>query len=281
MISIFKRPGWLLDWIRKNALVIWVFAIACNPKLTPMNYSQSIVVDGDDKEWNRDQYQKISGMGLVYSIAQDEKSIKLLVKAMDQQTFKKVGLLGLTIWLDGTGKSKKEVGIRYPLGVMGSGMMEKMIGERGSIQNFDREKLEGKGLEMLEKQPVNEVGLIGVFDDTNEIHQYPIDALKIPIEITRKVISKEELIIEYSIPAGMVKNGKKNILAVGFEIEGIDVQELIKKQMVERGGGRFAGAGGRRMAGGRMGMRGMNDKLNEFQELNQPVMVWCKFQWDR
>ena len=259
-------------------LLLGALITACTPQLTPLNTAQTIVVDGEDTEWNRDQYQKVSGLGLVYSIAQEEQHIKILVKAVDQQTFKKIGLLGLTVWLDGTGKSKKEVGIRYPVGAMESGMLEKMISQRGSLQNFDREKLEGKGMEMLEKRSINEIGLIGIYDNTDEIYRTTLEQLKIPIEISRKIVSKEEMILEYAIPNSMVKRGKKDILAVGFEIEGVDTQQLIQKQMAAKGGGRFAGAAGGRMAG--RGMAGMNDKLRAFQELNQPVMTWSKFPWN-
>ncbi|MEP2025447.1 MAG: hypothetical protein ABJH98_07890 [Reichenbachiella sp.] len=271
MISIFKKSRYAL---------IGVLITACHPQLAPLNTSESIVIDGEDTEWNRDQYQKVSGLGLVYSIAQEEQYIKILVKAMDQQTFKKIGLLGLTIWLDGTGKSKKEVGIKYPLGAMESGMLENMMSQRGSLQNFDREKLEGKGLEMLEEKSSNEVGLIGILDDTKELYHVTLEQLKIPIEISQKIVSRQEFIIEYSVPNSLLKKGKKDFIAIGFEIEGINVQELIKKQMAGRGGGRFAGVAGGRMTGRSMGMGGMNDKLRAFQELNQPVMTWSKFQWN-
>jgi hypothetical protein len=270
MILIFKRLSHILFFL--------IFVAGCNPKFTPINSSKNIVIDGDDLEWNRAQYQKVSGTGLVYSMTQDERSIKILVKAIDQPTLRKIGLLGLNIWLDGTGKSKKEVAIRYPLGVAGSGMLEKMMSQR---ESFDRERLEGKGIEMLKKHPANEVGLIGVFDDTKEVYQYPIDALKIPIQISKKVISNQELIIEYSIPVRIIKKGKKDALAIGFEIEGINNQELIKKQMAGHGGERFQGDGAGRMAGRRMAMSGMSDKIKEFQELNHPVMAWSKFKWER
>ena len=246
---------------------------ACNPQLTPLNTAQTIVVDGEDTEWNKDQYQKVSGLGLIYSITQEEQHIKILVKAMDQQTFKKIGLLGLTVWLDGTGKSKKEVGIKYPVGAMKSGMLEKMMSQHGSLQNFDRERLEGKGMEVMKKQSTNEVGLIGILDNTDKIYHANLEQLKIPIEISRKIVSKEEMIIEYAIPNNVLRKGEKGVLAVGFEIEGINAQEMIRKQMAGRGGGRFAGAAGGRMAG-------MNDKLRAFQELNQPVMAWSKFPWN-
>lgn len=256
-------------------LLLGALITSCTPHLVPLNTAETIVVDGEDMDWNRDQYQKVSGLGLVYSMTQEEQHIKILVKAMDQQTIKKIGLLGLTVWLDGTGKSKREVGIKYPLGAVESGMLEKMMSQRGGLQNFDRERLEGKGMDLLEKQATSKVGLTGILDNTNEIYKTNLEQLKIPIEISRKRVSKDELTIEYAIPSSILKKGKKDILAVGFEIEGVNTQALIQRQMAARGGGTMAGAAGRRMAS--RTMAGRSDKLRAFQELNQPVMAWSKF----
>lgn len=266
MILIFKRT--------KYALLAAII-MACTPQLTPLNTAETIVVDGEDTEWNRDQYQMVSGLGLIYSVAQEEQHTKILIKAMDRQTIKKIGLLGLTVWLDGTGKSKKEVGIKYPLGAMENGLLEKIISQGGSLQNFDLERLEEKGKDVMKRQDTNSVGLTGLLDNTDEMHHVSLKQLKIPIEISLKIVSRQKLIIEYANPNSILKNGKKNVLAVGFEIEGINTQELIQKQMAARGGGSFGSAAGRRMAGRAMAAR--SEKLREFQELNLSVMAWSKF----
>jgi len=82
-------------------------------------------------------------------------------------------------------------------------------------------------------------------------------------------------VLEYAIPKSILKKGKKGITSIGLEMESIDVQSM----MAQRGGGRggrFGGVRGGGMAARRRGMNGMNEKLQAFRELNQPVMIWSK-----
>jgi len=64
--------------------------------------------------------------------------------------------------------------------------------------------------------------------------------------------------------------------SIGLEMESIDVQSM----MAQRGGGRggrFGGVrGGGMAARGRAMNGGMRDRMQAFQELNQPVMIWSK-----
>jgi len=271
MISNFKNNAFI-------SFGFLLFVLSCSPRLTPTDDAAQIVIDGDDADWNRNYYRKAENSNLIYALAEDEKSFKVLIKAMDEKSVKKLVVLGLTIWVDGTGKNKKQVGIRYPLGLQHSpGFKEKMAA--GGLKNMDREQLSGKGLQMLKDKKVDVIGLIGVLEDNQQMYQYDISALNIPIEIQRSVTSVE-VVLEYAIPKSILKKGKKGMTSIGLEMESIDVQSM----MAQRGGGRggrFGGARGAGMAGRGRGINSaMRDKMEAFQELNQPVMIWSKVEME-
>ncbi|HBS86448.1 MAG: hypothetical protein A2W91_19730 [Bacteroidetes bacterium GWF2_38_335] len=52
---------------------------------------------------------------LVYKVSNDDKNLYVRLKVVDKIVQKKIMLTGLTLWIDLTGKKKKETGIRFPL----------------------------------------------------------------------------------------------------------------------------------------------------------------------
>lgn len=70
MLAISMNLIFKMTSISKNAryALLEVLITSCAPQLTPHNTAQTTVVDGEDMVWNRDQYQKVCGLGLVYSI---------------------------------------------------------------------------------------------------------------------------------------------------------------------------------------------------------------------
>ena len=76
--------------------------------------SSPVVVDGNLEEWQSEWMIDPKGKFL-YNICNDADNLYLRLKISDELTQRKIGLFGLSIFLNAKGKKIGKVGIRYPM----------------------------------------------------------------------------------------------------------------------------------------------------------------------
>ncbi|MBF9144314.1 hypothetical protein [Hymenobacter properus] len=72
-------------------------------------------IDGQAAEWT-DSLHYDPGSKLQYQVLNDGRQVYLRLKAADPATQAKIVRLGLTVWLDTTGRHQHQFGVHFPLG---------------------------------------------------------------------------------------------------------------------------------------------------------------------
>ena len=93
--------------------------LACGRPLTASNVSRFApsppVVDGLATEWTDSLHYDLSSK-LQYQVLNDGRMVYVRLKAADPATQAKIVRLGLTVWLDTTGRNQHQFGVHFPLG---------------------------------------------------------------------------------------------------------------------------------------------------------------------
>lgn len=105
--------------IRTQAIIFLAFAgfiliAGCNTQEVETHWSpEPIKVDGEITEWNNMpmNYFEESGVGL--GLCNDTENLYILFRFNNTQWARAIRMGGLTLWLDNSGKKKKDFGIRY------------------------------------------------------------------------------------------------------------------------------------------------------------------------
>lgn len=110
------------------SVLVLLAAVACHRQPAADNASRFAptppTIDGRDDDWENDLLVYDATSKLQYRIANDQRNVYVRVKAADQATQMRLLTQGFTVWLDTTGRSQQQFGVRYPLG--------RQPGERGS-----------------------------------------------------------------------------------------------------------------------------------------------------
>ena len=108
--------------------------LACSRQPTASSASRFApappVVDGRATEWTDSLHYDLASK-LQYQILNDGRAVYLRIKAADPTTQAKIVRLGLTVWLDTTGRNQHQFGVRFPLGGP--------LGGRGGAEGGDQQ----------------------------------------------------------------------------------------------------------------------------------------------
>jgi hypothetical protein len=230
-----------------------------------------IVIDGKESEWSGKIYyledQKI-GVGL----QNDTTNLYILVKATDRGRQMQIMRTGLTIWLDATGKDKKNLGIHYPIGMQEYGIPDVKANPNTEYATEEQNRF----TEMLKEIEVlgpgkndrnrigkaNNFGIEAALSDTLGVMIYE---LKIPLKSTSQY--------PYAISANPGSSISVGLEAGKFNREGMG-------QRMHMRGGMPGGEGG--MSPRRMRSREgeTSDSLSpggrERGKIPQPIDIWAK-----
>ena len=282
----------------RKILVLIIFPIlfgGCKKELYTAAV-KSITVDGSDQDWEASLYRKVDDANLVYAVSKDAEKLYVLIKATDEQTMRKIMLLGTTIWIDGKGKNKERQGIVYPQGVKDPIFLNKITTKmKEGMTNRNRDNKERDPAALLENPEMmeimarnkNYIGLINFQQDSESIFTYELSKLELPIEAHFKRGEGKEVIYELAVPIDLIKKRKKSVVSIGIETHTIDIKGMMSQNMGGMGaGGRFGmarrmpGGMGRRMPGGMGGGNSgdMQQRQSEFKELNKPIKEWIKIE---
>lgn len=97
-------------------LSIWVLVSCSSPLYNSVYQSVHVVADGKANEWSMPLDYFDSEAKIQYTFSNDRDNLYLCIKSADEQAQKKIINGGLQVWVDTTGKNKKQVGILFPVG---------------------------------------------------------------------------------------------------------------------------------------------------------------------
>jgi len=230
-------------------MLMSIFALGCggSMQLSSQWTDSNVTVDGKYDEW-RGATTYVEDKNLSLGFFHDEQYLYVSMRSNSRELQTQFMALGFTLWFDPQGGKDKEFGIKFPVGMLGSGLMLRAGGGRPdpeSLREQFRESL--TELELFlpgEKEPrrlarENATGIEVSLGDMQDPLTYEI---KVPLHASER----------HPYVIG-VQDGK--VVGVGFETGEID-RDALREQMGNRHG-RFGGRGG---FAGRGGMRGRPER---------------------
>jgi len=240
---------------------------------------REISVDGDHSDW-QGALTYVEDEEVSVGLMNDSESLYVCLVPGSRLIERQIMGMGFTVWLDAEGGKKKTFGIRYPLGMMGSGMSHRELGFAPDSQEDSpdrgrmREALTAamSDLEILRSEEEDAIRLgideaEGVDVEIGNVGGTFVYELRVPL--------REDA--DHPFAVGAKEGG---VIGLGFETGEMD-REKMREEMTGRMGGR-GGVGGRGgmggMGGGRMGggMRGMGGRGSVRPEMPQPIRVWTR-----
>ena len=275
-----KVQSQAITWL--GILVALFILAACSKKNHyPSKPITGIVIDGQAAEWPRlTQYDKDSK--ILYDVFHDHEKLYVLLQTSDEATARKIGLLGLTLWVDENGKERKIKGINYPLNRSAQlrQQMQQRMQQGGG--GFDGQ-VPGGQKPGQQLKPGNEARLLG-FGGIKEQNISLTDAsTQIEVAVGRGGSPDALMVYEAAIPlylvAGQLASGKTKLadltLSIGLETGSLNMQMPGGGfGGMARMGGRMGG-GMRPMGGGMAGRSGRRmGGVQQLQSMRTPTKLW-------
>lgn len=236
--------------------LVTVMSFGCSSRLELSSRwrDRTIAVDGKDLEWHG-AMTFVEKENVSVGFFNDTDYLYVSLTTPNRAILRQFMARGFTIWFDPDGGREREFGIRFPLGLMKTGLMM-----RNREQRPDRESLR----EHFEKSLVS---LEIISPEEEAPRMVRVDELKgLEIKIGDP---RENLVYEIKVPLRKdadhpyaIEAKTDNPIGVGFETAKIDLKALREGRGPDRvGGGRGGGRpgfggrrGGRRGGGGKSGI---------------------------
>jgi hypothetical protein len=228
-------------------------------QLTSRWTEQAIQLDGDLKDWS-DSTAFAEKEGIRYAALNDGEYLYVCLISAKPELGRQVMARGMTIWFDPNGGEKRTIGIRFPLGMGGSGRPDLSMRPQGQEppQRGGRfEEIERKALNDFEylgpaeqdRQRVSRLQGQGVEMHLTATPERFMYQLKIPLQYSSKHPYAVETRAGAKIGLGIDMTPTQRMMG-GSRGEG---QEGGGGGMPGTGGGAPGGRGGGRMPGGGRG----------------------------
>ena len=226
----------------------------------------AITIDGRFDDWSGN-LAPVGDTPMSMQVANDGAFLYLRLSASDAGTRMEITRLGMTVWFDPSGGTKKKLGIRYPVVEAGSFAGG---GERGRRGRAEGEPAEDPG------PPHDRVDILGPGkDDARSLMRDHLQGVDVAFRTDQGSVEYElkvPLAHSSDHPYGIDTQPGKTI-GIGFE-----TGKLSERVGERRGGGGFGGGGmgggrGGGMGGGRRGPGGGGSHEGGFQP-PKPIKVW-------
>jgi hypothetical protein len=203
---------------------------------------------------------------VLYAVTNDDNNIYLDMKVSDVPEQNRILKMGLTVWVDTEGKSRKEVGIKYPIGTQFNRQRNaNVINPPSPLAQANTIQLIGfKNTEETRFPSDNTDNIRGSVkydNDGNLVYNLCIPLNKLQVE---KTVDAGQLPltlgIEYGAPPAMPGQARP-------------MTSMAPQGVGGRGGGRSSGRGGSR---GGMNSGGMSNAPAPSSGAPPPVMIWMK-----
>ncbi len=238
--------------------------------LSSMWKDRDITIDGIDNEWE-DTRVYLKDANASVSVLNDSQFVYVSFVTAKEETIRQVTAMGLILWFDAAGGKGKTFGIRFPLGMMESGMTPpRNFGEERSDEDRAAERAERFRKSTLDME------ILGPGeDDQRRVQVATLEGIE-----AKANLSDDKLVYELKIP---IVKSDLHPFAIGAEPGerigvGIETPEIDRDKMKDRMEGGFHGGGmppGRGMGGG---MRGGGMRGGSGFERPKPLKVWTKVQ---
>lgn len=257
------------------SLLIWS-AVSCDSNAFTSHWrDQEISIDGDQQEWDGNLLVP-EGKNITVGVMNDDVYLYLTMSSSDRRTMRQIMSLGLTVWFDPKGRSKKVLGIKYPSGGLDAGMRSRGGRNRDSngIPNW-----EAQIQALKESQPWVEI----LGPDQDDLARVAVkNEGGIQVEIGAS--SYGQLVYELRIPLAQTPDNPYALdtspgetIGIGIETGAID-RDALRSQ--RSGSGRRGGMPGVGLPGGGMpggGMRGGDMRVGSpGRQMPQPLKYWTK-----
>jgi hypothetical protein len=175
-------------------------------------FINNIVMDGDDSDWESAISFYDESSGLMYSVANDDENLYVLVKATAQAAMVKFTMGGVELWVSADGKEKRKTGIKYPIPLS----WEERMSSRD--RNATREERRNN-----ENERTYKTMEVRGFDNIKD-KIYAVDELDVKAEYSGK---NGNSIVEYKIPLALFCKPEQingdNVFAIGVVLNGMQM----------------------------------------------------------
>ncbi len=251
----------------------------CGPQKVQTNWSaEPLKVDGEMTEWASGSTAYFEDLGVQLGLCNDNHNLYILFRFSNQAWARAIRMGGVTLWLDNSGKKKKDFGIRYTGGPSLSELEKMRTSSGGGFQEaltpeqqqrlLDMEQDTVGQITVIDKKSKQEItlrtdgsgGPAVCFASPQGIYTYEFS---IPLE--------KGDVFDYGIGA---KPGQ--IICLGLEWGGMSKEDR-QKMMQRMGGGPPGGMGGG-PPGDRGGGRGGRPDGGSRPQAPEKQELWVKTQ---
>ena len=238
----------------------FIIAAGCNTQEVETQWSAgSVKVDGEITEWADMSTSYFEESGVQLGLCNDTENLYVLFRFDNPQWARTIRMGGVTLWLDNSGKKKKDFGIRYTGGPPLSDLEEPGASDPGGFRQSLTPEQQQRFAD-LEKDMANQI--IVVDKEGNQKMSLPTDGSSGPAVCFGSL--QGIYAYEFSIPlqrgdvfdyAIGAKPGQ--VICFGLEWGGRGDRQRMRPEMGggRRGGGGRGGMGGGPPGGGRGGSR--------------------------
>jgi len=249
-----------------------ILLLSCKNTEVQSHWSaEPVKVDGEMTEWPSGSTVYFEDSGVQLGLRNDNQNLYILFRFSNQAWARSIRMGGVTLWLDNSGKNKKDFGIRYAGGPSFSDLQKMRPSNEGGFRETLTPEQQQRLVEM-EKTIADQITIINKKGD-QEI-TLPADGSKGPAGSFAS--PQGTYTYEFSIPLQKSDVSRYGIgaqpgqtICLGLEWGGIS--ESDRKRMMPEGGGMGGGppgGGGMLPGGGRSGPGGTQP--SEKQE------IWVK-----
>jgi len=276
-----------LTALSAKALLLFILAgsilvAGCKTQEVETNWSaEPVKVDGEMTEWPTGSTVYFEDSGVQLGLRNDNENVYILFRFSNQAWARVIRMGGVTLWLDNSGKKKKDLGIRYTGGPPLSELQRMGTSSRGGFRETltpeqqqrlqDREETAVDQITFIDKKSKQEItlrtdgsgGPAAHFASPQGIYTYEFS---IPL--------KKSDVFDYGIGA---KPGQ--IICLGLEWGGMSMGDR-QRTRGERGGDRGGEGRGDRGGGRRGGDRGGmgRDRGGSREQAPKEQELWVKTQ---
>ncbi len=245
----------IMKIIRNSILFVLLFSLTQCVSLQTINSIKNTPVTPLKFRYY-DAESKIS-----YLVTNTDSTIHLRLRSNNELTITKILRTGLTVYLDPSGKKKRDIAIKYPLGekaVMPMNKQGSMPENQGDRKDIDRR------ITMTSKD--------GMYINDEYSEAFSIIQSNPPVFVTLSTEQGTELIYDLTIPISKIsKTGKSGLsnLSIGIITGSFDEPDLSDDQNgPPTGTGQPVGMGGRNQQ--------REPQIGTYSELTNPGRVWFK-----
>ncbi len=140
----------------------------CGPQEVQTNWSaEPVKVDGEMTEWTSGSTAYFEDLGVQLGLSNDNQNLYILFRFSNQSWARAIRIGGVTLWLDNSGKKKKDFGIRYTggpslselqkLGMSGAGGFRESLTPEQEQRLLEMEKATADQIIVIDKKSNQEV----------------------------------------------------------------------------------------------------------------------------